>query len=1469
MPMSGTKREPAPKTSASFTSWKLRLLKAAGADPRIPPTYFRFLVRVLEALNEETRIAMLGDEVIADEVPGFGQQSTRNRARRALAELGYLSYDAGQGSKVTRYRISDEPVPAIMAAIEHARERRTADREARREAFRQGRSKPAPVQGTKPVQPCKSHLSKPAPVQGVHLQGTPSPKGYRGQDVTRDACAPMPASAHAPTRADAGGILCTDCGAETQIEARNSPMEAYWPFCQECADRSEFPDRREIRSVDIQPKGDNTGALKQQAAAAQEAASAIDLLTKRTNDHIDELDLETRSIGQSTAAVIKLKLTHDLERAALKDGVEVTDAMRDSWDRLGNKLAESTIRLNESRRAFELMKEGQRELVSDFTTFADDLLFGGKKLEEAYQSLAKTLSGNALKAIISGEGPLAGILGTASLDKNQMGGVLGVKLNLSSLLGGSDGALQGPTLSGRTLDQESGSFFSNLFDGEKISKALGSGAESGIGGALSEFLKPRSGANGQSMGMMSSPLGGALGSAAIGGSIGYSSQSPLVGVLGGAAAGFAMSGGNPVGALVGAAAGGLGGLLGQSEAKAAAKKKLQEELQARKEALDAARPQIEALSIQFEGGSIGNLGKQLADAFSQMKQAAKTASDAGDRALADKLVQDYQIYAARMTAVFSDSFNGVAAEMEAGFGASGPFSQAVASVQQLGESLKGFLADSARLGNPAAVEVARQAATEGALSQLDAPKTLSATQTELARINGTAAGLNQVLKDLGYSADQAASIISARTTKALDALRDKFEDDLGRKINDAQGKSYLNDVADLLKEITSLNADAASVGGDLGQVQTYFQAAAQKIVDSSQLTGHAFGDLVGQFPELNGLVHEFNSALSDTSDALDAAASRAAGYQDRYFAATTDTGTEDGSLATFDRQAEKDRATEVKAGGRALVDLETAQAAERLKIVDDFAQKAADALNSRLKGYADRYFAATGDTTTLGGQLAAYDRQAEQEREDEVKAGGEAIAQLEQTQYAERLKIINDFNKQAADAQAQALATAQTAYETFAKNIKTYLDGLTAGSSSPLAPKDRLAAAQSQYDSQLALARGGDRDALDNITQYASNLLDASKAFNASNSAFQATFGQVQAQLTALPTQVSAEQFIVNAITDSKTAIVSATDAMRAELVAGLSANSPALVATALNGNFARLDTSVNGLLDYNEFLSGLGPLATSGEQQAARNIFNAIDANGDGQISQLEAANASSYRVENHTASTASNVDYSNIILSTLGTLLNNINGLNDAQLGTLGQIAALNASVSTYTSFIQQNTGYTNQLSGDQLRVMSDTYNISILELRNLQAANGRNGAAVYATGGWVAGPGTGTSDSIAARLSNGEFVVKAASAKLYGPLLEAMNDNAGAFAMPAVAMPVPVAGGMGDSAAMLAELRALRSEVASLRSENRQDSRMVASTTAAGARHVREGVDEQRAETRKAATDNRQAANKPRTAGTRVAG
>ena len=55
----------------------------------------------------------------------------------------------------------------------------------------------------------------------------------------------------------------------------------------------------------------------------------------------------------------------------------------------------------------------------------------------------------------------------------------------------------------------------------------------------------------------------------------------------------------------------------------------------------------------------------------------------------------------------------------------------------------------------------------------------------------------------------------------------------------------------------------------------------------------------------------------------------------------------------------------------------------------------------------------------------------------------------------------------------------------------------------------------------------------------------------------------------------------------------------------------------------------------------------------------------------------------------------------------------------------------------------------------------------------------SAKFATGGYVSGPGTTTSDSIPARLSTGESVINARSTSMFGPLLSTLNQAGGGIA------------------------------------------------------------------------------------------
>ncbi|WP_267424813.1 hypothetical protein [Methylobacterium sp. GC_Met_2] len=291
---------------------------------------------------------------------------------------------------------------------------------------------------------------------------------------------------------------------------------------------------------------------RQAKQAAQDATSSYDSLIQRTKDHIEEMDLETRSVGMNTDAVIKMKLAHDLQRAAEKSGIDVTDAMRQKWDGLGTSVAASTDALAKAKRGLELTKEAQRELSDDFSTFADDVVLGGKKIGEAFADLSKTFASSSLKALLTGKGGLAALFGTAGEESGDIGGLLGGKLSLNGVLG-TDLAARAP-LAGAQGPTMEASGLGSIFDTDKIADSLGLGAESGLGKAVTSWLK-ESKAGG---GIISSPLGQGLAAVGAGASVGYSSQSPIMGALSGGLAGLAT--GNPVLAIAGAGAGAIGSI---------------------------------------------------------------------------------------------------------------------------------------------------------------------------------------------------------------------------------------------------------------------------------------------------------------------------------------------------------------------------------------------------------------------------------------------------------------------------------------------------------------------------------------------------------------------------------------------------------------------------------------------------------------------------------------------------------------------------------------------------------------------------------------------------------------------------------------------------------------------------------------------------------------------------------------------
>lgn len=262
------------------------------------------------------------------------------------------------------------------------------------------------------------------------------------------------------------------------------------------------------------------------------------------------------------------------------------------------------------------------------------------------------------------------------------------------------------------------------------------------------------------------------------------------------------------------------------------------------------------------------------------------------------------------------------------------------------------------------------------------------------------------------------------------------------------------------------------------------------------------------------------------------------------------------AAATNEMQGFIQQAAKVGDWGK-VAQLQAAGVAQAQRIIAEDAKRVQDEITSRSQSYQDRLFAAANDNDTLQGQLAALDRKFAQERIEEQKRGGEALIDLERAQGAERNQVIKRANDEIVK-QLQA----------FAKSIRDFLMGLQTGANSILSPEARLAAAQSDFNSTLALAQGGNQDALGKITTVAQTLLDQAKSFFASSGGYTSIFNQVQSSLAALADTIAPttdpNAALIAAVQQTTTAVTS-TSTQEQDFLSGIETFTNRIV-NAVNG---------------------------------------------------------------------------------------------------------------------------------------------------------------------------------------------------------------------------------------------------------------------------------------------------------------
>lgn len=291
--------------------------------------------------------------------------------------------------------------------------------------------------------------------------------------------------------------------------------------------------------------------------------------------------------------------------------------------------------------------------------------------------------------------------------------------------------------------------------------------------------------------------------------------------------------------------------------------------------------------------------------------------------------------------------------------------------------------------------------------------------------------------------------------------------------------------------------------------------------------------------------------------------------------------------------------------------------------IDDTAAdmaRAAQRIASERAGLEREWLQTTGNTAGLRAlDLAALDASNRAMQEQIWAYQDQAAAQQLATEAAQQAA---QAAQQAAEAYASAYQEAQAVISSAAMNIGQWLDAQNASTGNRT---QDLASAGAAFQRQLAMARGGDRDALSGIMGYADRLISSGEQ-RLGWLQGQQLIAQTKQQLVGLPAQLRPEQFIVNAVNASADSIGASVAAASAAQVAatnalgaGYAAALQPVIAT-LGTGFAAMDTNASRTLDLSEFSAALAGKATDAEIQR---LFALIDTDNDRLISAAEATRA------------------------------------------------------------------------------------------------------------------------------------------------------------------------------------------------------------------------------------------------------
>jgi phage-related minor tail protein len=153
----------------------------------------------------------------------------------------------------------------------------------------------------------------------------------------------------------------------------------------------------------------------------------IQAIERRT----EALRLEAEMVGKSKREVEQSKIALQLEQAAKRDGITITDQMRTAIDAAAQGYANAKMRVEDLKTAFEGTRDAAKFFGQEITDGLVDMVVEGKSATEVIQSLGKAMLKAALQGALMGSGPFGKIFG---------GGIFG---SIFGGLGFADGGYTG------------------------------------------------------------------------------------------------------------------------------------------------------------------------------------------------------------------------------------------------------------------------------------------------------------------------------------------------------------------------------------------------------------------------------------------------------------------------------------------------------------------------------------------------------------------------------------------------------------------------------------------------------------------------------------------------------------------------------------------------------------------------------------------------------------------------------------------------------------------------------------------------------------------------------------------------------------------------------------------------------------------------------------------------------------------